>query len=105
MIGQFFRVASLLVIFLCSVAMGATNTPHILTSVLLTALVLVSFCDLFYSDDHRVCARSSQSSRNLCRQLLRRLDLPRLGRSAGVVGDAGRTTYRLINQSQKEQYQ
>ena len=38
------------------------------------------------------------------RQLLSRLDLPRLGRSAGVVGDAGRTTYRLINKSQKEQH-
>ena len=47
MIGQFFRVASLLVIFLCVVAMGGTNTPHILTSVLLTALVLVSLAIYF----------------------------------------------------------
>jgi hypothetical protein len=51
MIGQFFRVASLLVIFL-SVAkfgavMGETDTPDILTAVLLTALVLVSFAIYF----------------------------------------------------------
>jgi len=58
MIGQFFRVASLLVIFLCVVAMGATNTSHILTSVLLTALVLASFAIYFvptiiaYMRDH-----------------------------------------------------
>ena len=52
MTGQFFSVASLLVIFLCSVAkfgavMGETNTPDILTAVLLTALVLVSFAIYF----------------------------------------------------------
>jgi len=47
MIGQFFRVASLLVTFLCVAAMGATNTPHVLTSVLLTALVLVSLAIYF----------------------------------------------------------
>jgi len=105
MIGQFFRVASLLVIFLCVVAMGATNTPHILTSVLLTVLVPVSFAIYFIPtiiayvrDHHKVLAI-------FVANFFPRLDLPRLGRSAGVVGDAGRTTYRLINQSQKEQYQ
>ena len=47
MTGQFFRVASLLVIFLSAAAMAGTNTPHILTSVFLTALVLVSFAIYF----------------------------------------------------------
>ena len=54
-------------------------------------------CDLFCADDHRVCARSSQRSRNLCRQLLSRLDLPRMGRCAGLVGCVYRKPYPSLS--------
>jgi hypothetical protein len=46
MIGQFF-VSYLFVIFLSAAVMEGTNTPYILTSVFLTALVLVSFAIYF----------------------------------------------------------